>query len=718
MPATTALSRPRPPSSQGPVFITAGRPIVILPKEYTLPSGCDFLQSGPVSSSEVYSRHCDSPAPLIVPVNDVEVASAVPIAGAIEFPDVQQIVPEPLEVKRHNKEEEATVCTELEHASLDIDSLKVNRYERLSSSLPVTELGVTTPLGVTPACKETRNPNIRMQSQFPFPGREQNLDQLQPPLQRSEVWVSPLIMSAYEENKEKLDLDDSDSELEMPESNNKDTSCQYSESDVKCQSNREDHIANEIGESFDGTTVAIAQVLISAVTDGEPKANVETEEEGQSHDTSNNSGVLDQDEPLPSGDELESISACAPPRKRAKVLDHFTGDIDSLAFGGRTSMLTQPSHEFDSDCCAEPSHDSCGQAVPYVPLPISAPLKDISENSLPVLPPTVADHSLRLQIPHEPAGCVASDGKDTANQTLPMESAREHAMVPKFVRCADEHNFDRDEPNDEGNGSHLKVPLPTLDLSLGKITQDQQANEFYDFVPGQTIVESKTEPQVKEALEDMPVSFDIPVKTPLEKYAHLALSTTVESAQVITEHQIVPDEPISNSPFSSQSLYTDFDQKPKLRNCSTNSQNESNIRLFGNHVVLAMKAVDERQIETASVSYSDDQAFPESPSQRNDCYSTSYGSDGDHSSYSRLHYEQSGACSGHSVAQNLFGFQSRKHTPQTQGNYLSSFIVVTLNIVNISLSLSLSLSRRSFFDDSSQLRQAPSSIGSLQASAV
>ena len=300
--------------------------------------------------------------------------------------------------------------------------------------------------------------------------------------------------------------------------------------------------------------------------------------------------------------------------------------------------------------------------VPDVPLLLAKPLEvsQPAEKSSPSR--NVSDNSIKLECPHEPVD-VASDGVDTVDQMLPTESAREHAMVPNVVRCAsedDQSNNDRDEPNDDsddadgGSCARLKAWTPTL-------CHSQQVNVIDECVPGQTAVQLKMVDIVDgysspQEIHISASSTDMSAKTPSGVYTSALVPTTMESAQLYIEHQIVPEESFNNTSLSSQSLYTDFHEKNEK--CYPVLQDETDLEEMDNSMVsdMLLKSVETRKTGPTCLSGSIDQALTFSPPQGNDL-----------STSDDELPKAVGAYSRQSFGQSLFGLQHGKHAPQLQG---------------------------------------------------
>lgn len=667
-----------PPSSRDPVFITSGRPIVILPEQYIVPSGRNFHQPRTTRSLPFSLQPCSSPAPLITLTDNVpnkEIMPAVPICGAIEFSDVQQITPEPPEVKQHNKKEESSVCANLQQASIDINSLEVGTKLEHVSSIPsptINDKSTTTLSEAMCVSEEAINSNFEVTLLKPTTECSEYLDHLQPPLQKSAARVSPLIMNAYEESKEELVLDDSDDELEIPECNNKSPYCppQFHESERQCQTDREDETTKESNDSND-TSVQATLVPLPNGMDDEPKSSKHLENKIDSQSNNTKASLLVPHEPQATDSEPESSFECAPPLKRTKMLDNATRELDGT---GSTSFPAKSNQLLDSDDCfptqlSNSSNESFGQTVPDVPDTISTPLEASEptslENCLPVPLMNFPDHSLKLDYPHEPIGCGASDGKDTAGQTLPDECAREHAMVPNLVRCADEHrewNNDRGSPDDGNDGAHIKTLLPILELSDRKVVEDQQTGGIGTIVP-----ELKTELQSPKAHSSIG-SLEVNIPSDMSTEIPAEMGTSINSAQLNTEHQIVPDEPISNMPFSSQSLYADFDLKPEKHYPSV--RDETEFGQLGNPTTsdLEMNSFGTRPKGVTYSPHSDVHTLLEFSPQQSVSYNTTISSgDGDCTGCVDEEPRAVNAYSRSCFGRNLFGNQVGRHSSQLQG---------------------------------------------------
>ena len=610
-----------------------------------------------------------TPAPIVTPIDDnsPSVEHMVPGrrldgAKAIEFTDDKQcIVPGQPEVDPHSKEE-STLCTSKQASDPVISCDNASNPQQLNTvqkSPFITDVGVTSlpKLNPIPNSVESADSTIEMLSQntssnSPLSlGAEsgKNPEQLQLPVQKSSsVRMSPLILRCYEESKEQLVLDDSDSELEMPESS-KSSSCTPQHSGEQSTSN--------------GGT------------------------ENQVRDSSTN---------MPPPKE-EAIDVDVPPPKRAKIVEISITDSDAPAIseyhctptGSGENRDLDPHSPIakDSSAAVTESSENFGQTVPNKSPPFAncEPLEATESTKIsPTLASTVPDHSFKLECPHEPED-VANDGKDTTDQMLPMESARKHAMVPNMVRCADSNqlNNDRDDPSDDS--THLKAYAPAVDLhsSCLESIEGIQTGMGDNLVPGQTIVEQKMEADIqipelhKDALSQRdPVNsadIDISDKPQTDLYTpSLAVPSTIESARHPTEHQIVPEEFIANNaPSSSQSLYADHDFHEKCKP-SPQLQNESCVD-DPRMLAVALDSIEKRWSIAASLSHSDDQALPdlESPSQLTQHHMKS-GSPVVGSGHCGVDSDEQRDSSGQSFGP--FGFQLRKHTPCPQSK-LQCFIV-------------------------------------------
>ena len=787
---------PQPPTSlsQNPVFITPGRPIVILPKEYSLPAcGRDPLPGSTGSSGLCFQNTSltefhNTCSPVVTPVDNnpdsMAVISGKPICPAIELSDVQQIVHEPQEIEQQDKEEQPTADVDTgpsdakteataEQGSLVTPTPDINKFQGINavySSSPITESDLlTTELPELAPLLEKESMDHSINLPLPFPSSscpQSSLDQLQFPLQKSSAGFSPLIMSCYKERKEQLVLDDSDSELEMPECSNKSLSCclLFGQTDEESQSSHKDEaVSSRVHDSSD---------------DVKPLSNSENEiklsenvVKSQRHDCS----VSDY------ASQESASTSDEPPLKRAKLLDTSRDDLhDSVCEASMDSLPGSKSNQdihvdtsmdvhVDSSCEATGADNISGQTVPDVPLPLAKPLTvpdvplplakpltvpdvplplakpltvpdvplplakpltvpdvplplakpltvpdiplplakpltvpdvplllakplTVPDVPLPLVKPltvpdvplllakplevsqpaeksspslNVSDNSIKLECPHEPVD-VASDGVDTVDQMLPTESAREHAMVPNVVRCAsedDQSNNDRDEPNDDsddadgGSCARLKAWTPTLRHSH----QDQQVNLIDECVPGQTAVELKMVDNIDEYSSPREIhistsSTDMSAKTPSGVYTSALVPTTIESAQLYIEHQIVPEESFNNTSLSSQSLYTDFHEKNEK--CYPVLQDETDLEEMDNSMVsdMLLKSVETRETGQTCLSGSIDQALTFSPPQGNDLSTSDDELPKAVSAYSRQSFGQS-----------LFGLQHGKHAPQSQG---------------------------------------------------
>ena len=685
-----------PPShSQAPVIITAGRPIVILPNDY-IHSCCDFTPGASLSAAfnlqppiqSLGYLHDHIPAPIITPIDDDDYSTSAPaithvndnspsvecmvppkhISGvkAIDFTDNKHcIVPGQSEVTIDpcNKEEPS------KQASLDVSCVDASKSEAKLNVVPksplITDFGVTSLPKLDPM-PDDESANTEMPSQNlnpPLPEMESgskagsplNLDKLQLPAQKSSsMRVSPLIMTCYEESKEQLVLDDSDSELEMPECS-KSASCTPQES-----------IELDTSESRTGTKV-------------------------QAHNLSTNFP--------PTKDSVDGESdSYEPPPKRAKMVESSTMDskysptadeYNHTPAGSGASQNSDTHNAIASSTAIAESSESFGQTVPSESLLFAdrGPLEAAGfTNTSSTLATTVPDHSLKLECPHEPVD-LANDGKDTINQMLPMESAREHAMVPNLVRCADGNllNDDKDDPSD--GRTHFKAYVPAVDLhcSCLESLEDVQVRVGDSMVPGQTVVEEKmeTDIQVPELHGSKPYQHEPPNSdisaTPQTDVCSpsMVVPSTIEPAQLPIEHQIVPDEFGNNTtPSSSQSLYTDHDFLEKFKPClQVQDENSVDDGLDSSQVLtVSLNSIEKRWSVTATLPHSGDQALPDlgSPSKLpTQHYIDGGGPAGVSGSYGLDSDEQRG-----SSAQNFapFGFQVGKHTSYSQSMLLIFFM--------------------------------------------
>ena len=657
-----------PPShSQAPIIITAGRPIVILPNDYTLPINCsgEFL---PRTSSSTFclqpqslaNFHDSTPAPIITPIDDdspnmEHMVPARPFYGvkAIEFPDNSQeqqcIVPGHPKVDICNKEK--LILTAGKQAALDTSYLNVSKPQELNAtprSPPIIDFDLTSLLKLNPMPNDEPAPLQNPSSNSPLllglesgdktmcvsRSRSQSHDQLQLPAQKtSSVGVSPLIMGCYEESKEQLVLDDSDSELEMPECS-KSASCtpQHSGTDVQIR---------------DSITLAPIE---ESVAGGESELN-------SYEPPPKRAKVMETDSNSPAPDECE-----------------YTGEYTPVGSGKDQDLDTHsPAVKQESCTTVDESGKNIGQIVPNDSLLFPEPLEAVEPTN--ASSSIVPDHTLKLECPHEPVD-MASDGKDTADQMLPIESARQHAMVPNFVRCADDNqmNDDRDRPNDGGNGGtqlEAYVPAINLDPSHLESLEDVQAKMVDDLVPGQTVVELETAdvhvPEIHEHTPHDPANSadtDISAKSQTDTCSpSLAVPTIMKPAPLSTEHQIVPEEFIS-TPSSSQSLYADHEFHKKSK---ANLQDESSVdRLQYSRQVLAVSldSIEKRWSVAGSLSHSKDQALPESPSQLSQHYTDSGNSAGSN----RLDSDEQRDDGEQSFGP--FGFRLGKRTKYSQSKLL------------------------------------------------
>lgn len=672
---------PLPPShSQAPVIITAGRPIVILPNDYIhssrdFPPGADLSAAFSLQPRSLLGHfHDPTPAPIITPVDDDYTAATTtpaPVvtridddshhifpAGqfggvkAIEFTDNKQcIVPGQSEADPHNKEE--SVLNTAQDTICD-NASKPQQLSAVQRNPSVTEFGVNK-LDPVPNNDESANSTTEMPSQNPSSNsplslvaesgnKAQSLEQLQLPVQKSSsVRVSPLIMSCYEESKEQLVLDDSDSELEMPECS-KSAPCTPQQSAE--QSTPESGVEDEVRDSSIGTA--------------------------------------------PPSEEILDVDG--PPPKRAKIAEISTTDSDAHANSDYHCTPSSSSENReddpqnivkDSSTVVAESRENLGLAFPYEASPLFADCVTVEAaeptKASSTLAATFSDHSLKLEYPHEPVGVQVSDGKDTIDQMLPMESAREHAMVPNLIRCADDNQSDddRDEPNEGGSGSALLKAAVGLHSSHLESLEGVQDDKL---VPGQTVVEveqkMETTVQVPELHRVVPSPCDplnsadtvISAKPQSDVcFPSLAVPSIGEPARLSAGHQIVPEEFASNTtPSSSQSLYSDHDFHDKCKR-SLPLQGEGIVDDELNRsrsLAMSIDSIEKRWNIAASLPRSDDQALPDlgSPSLLIQSQYRDGGSPAGVSDGCGLD-EQRGSC-GQNVGP--FGFQLGKHTPSRQ----------------------------------------------------
>ena len=598
---------PLPPShSQAPLIITSGRPIVILPNEY-FHAGRDFPPGAILSTAFNFGRQsdfCDSgpPPPVITPTDDDDSPSlehiAVPAAQfsevkAIEFAthtfqkERQCVVPGQPDAETHKKEEST-----------------------LTAAKPVT-------------------PDLS------YASSRWSLDQLQQQQRTpSPMGVPPLIMSCYEESKEQLVLDDSDSELEM----------------------------SDCGKSDPGTPLENSKQLCTFenLAGDDPRTKVQpSREESVANDE----------------------SSYEPPPKRAKVDVTYTKTSNPACDEHNRTPAGSGKLDNNMNNCGTIAAESSatvgilcksfGQTVPNQ-LPLSAthePLEvaEVTKTS-PILSTIVYGQDVKWQCPREPTD-VANVGKEPEDQMLPMECAREHAMVPNLARCSDDSDHpsdDRDRPNDDGSrGTRLDAYVPATDPQLESI-EHHQVRTSDNLVPaGHAVIELsvETHAHVSKLLDNNRHQCD---SVDINILAKPQLPFVVESDQLTLEHQIVPEDFASNNaPQSSQSLYQDYDchQKDKL-----GLQNESNVvedELDNcQRLAVSMESIEKRWNSVgADLSRPDDQALPESPSQLNHCHTDGSPAGAD-TSYEMGSDVQRG-CSGQGFGP--FGFRIGKHAPSSQG---------------------------------------------------
>lgn len=686
----TSFLQPLVPPSQSPVFVTTGRPIVILPKEYTLPkSGHSFLTSGVSSSSAFYfqphsiTNFCDSPAPIIRPIDDgddddslgnsiPEMTQAVavrPITRAIEFSDVQQIVSGcSQEVKmRKNKEEWSSGEHDLsesgneptaELASEAVASFNIGKSlveSTVASSSPIADLTTVTTLPDLPLVSEQSvDKDIKMSllNVSSFNSQLGIVDPVEIPLCKSSKGMSPLISVRYEESKEPLVLDDSDSELEMPD-------CSNNSVPVSHQSDREKVVVHKDEVNSQSKSGPVMGETSSAEHESESSRNI-FENKMENHECDSIASIPVQPKlQVIVDDEAKSISLCECPAKRAKMSHPSTEDLedDSVCDVSTYSLPKSHNHDLDGSVVSNKINESNKNSVQTVP-DVPFTLTKSPEAATPLPSPHI---DVDLDCPHEPMD-VASDGKDTVDQMLPTECAREHAMVPNMARCTNEdnqRNNDRDEPNDDNDKkigcTHLLPWVPASHFSQEEISQNQQTSEH-------TVLqlEKIVEPNIAETHNPSSLA-DTPSDISAKPYTSLVDPTFVESAQHDTEHQIVPEECFNNTSPSSQSLYTDFHGKSEK--CYPSIQDESSVEQLDEPMVsgFMLNAIEMRKNEKSYPSRRGDQALPGSHSQQNNGIESSYElSVGETTRVVRTF-------SGQGLEQGLFDFQWRKHTPQSQG---------------------------------------------------
>ena len=718
--SSSSFSHAQLSPSQGPVFITAGRPIVILPKEFR---GNDFFshETG-ISSPRGIKPQLDHTAPIIAPINDspsVELMAARPISGAIEssaVSDVQQITTEPQDSKTNseNKEEESAPGLAENKEGESAPGLAENKEGESAPGLAENKEEGSAP-GLAENKEEESAPGLAENKEkgsapglvsgqskpsvvieetsppmdlAPAEPHEESIgpllnaavppelthcstgDHLWLPLTKSSVRVSPLIKSCYEESKEQLVLDDSDSELEMSECSPKSGSSQrFKETIGRCSYGSTCSV--EADNSVCNTTTGELTVLEELPTSCETASLKSTT---VCEDAAPKSVI--GHEPLPANGEYEVGAVCEPPLKRARVSDTSEEEDEGIPTCGDADKKAKNSQNSDTlDVTVDLNDSSSGQMVPDLPRPHSTEPTVASDNSAGL---EILDHSMKLVYPHEVKE-EASDGSDTVDQMLPTECAREHAMMPNFVRCANEGHQpddDRDEPDededDDGLGSaHLKA---LGRASSSQVGETQHASGTGSFVRGLTVVEEmQTDLQIPKVHQETAQS-ELSTISPDAHVSHTtsldAVLAREESALLNAEHQIVPVESFNkNAPSSSsQSLYIDFPDKADKPYLAS-----SGAMRLDDPTALEMQ---HKLINKKHYMYSDDQALPQSPPQLGNDQYHHHWSDSSESGGIDEVQRAAGHLRGYSDGQNVFSLG--KKASHIQGKTCSNCNTLTL----------------------------------------
>ena len=158
-------------------------------------------------------------------------------------------------------------------------------------------------------------------------------------------------------------------------------------------------------------------------------------------------------------------------------------------------------------------------------------------------------HSVSLEYPREPTDAV-DDGRDTVDQMLPTESAREHAFILKPVHCRP----------DRSPGSNNDRDDPTGSLSLSKDNEQ-------DSIVLDNIAQVPCLQQEEMSRPNMTV-----VKVlSLQRSPYKSISILPQEMPQISKYnnsedcQIVPEDSLDN-PFNTGPLYSDIDETKNKHN--------------------------------------------------------------------------------------------------------------------------------------------------------
>ena len=360
---------------------------------------------------------------------------------------------------------------------------------------------------------------------------------------------------------EKEDLaEDSDEELEMPILSNDETILSAYKTTSSTQEQSGSHVLEGEGSS-------VSRAESAAIRDSDSKLKAECHNVKQ--DEAHRSNSVEQSE-IAQGQEtsdpqqntatprqndvcttitvtdtaVEGDQCKEPSAKRRKVED--TEPLTTLLHNQSSTSSTD---DHLPHICSHSSNNELLQIERIDCQETSSLLSSSRDASLPSTP---------LHFPQEPSD-LADDGLSTVGQALPMECAREHALIPNLPRCAQQQrqNSDSGDSEDEGEGS-----LPIVDLPEQARLSNERHHEL-------TLDDHKT-------------------------------SLTVESA---LEHQIVPDLSLDPS-FSSKPFYLE-EQKEKEKTETNGSlmtalEDENFESMDDSSAVLdfALKAIESRNKTT------------------------------------------------------------------------------------------------------------------------
>lgn len=190
-----------------------------------------------------------------------------------------------------------------------------------------------------------------------------------------------------------------------------------------------------------------------------------------------NSGSIDQEQCVESSPPMNETADCGPNTDESRKKSDQVEQCEEPLAKRQKMEITEPVEDSVIPLSVPLSEFQPG--LPIVRMDVIDKNNEVTQceaihmNDISTLPMMIEP---ALPYPQEPTECV-DDGLDTVEAALPIECAREHALIPNLPRCAQQDDLDSDDSDDEEEDETAAIVI------IGNLPDHSSPVQTYDMTP-------------------------------------------------------------------------------------------------------------------------------------------------------------------------------------------------------------------------------------------